>query len=99
AVPVWMTPAYLENLVTQVAIGGVYPALIKRKLLDDPQEAQRRQALYTRHLRTQLPLQALQHKMRGEAGIDERGYQYVNAVLQENTADRRLNGQEIVIRP
>ncbi|RON21817.1 hypothetical protein BK660_09560 [Pseudomonas brassicacearum] len=99
AVPVWMTPAYLENLVTQVDIGGVYPALIKRKLLDDPQEAQRRQALYTRHLRTQLPLQALQHKMRGEAGIDERGYQYVNAVLQENTADRRVNGQEIVIRP
>ncbi|MBF6040688.1 DUF4200 domain-containing protein [Pseudomonas sp. P154a] len=99
AVPVWMTPAYLEKLVTQVDIGGVYPTLIKQKLLDDPQEAQRRQVLYTRHLRTQLPLQALQHKMRGEAGIDERGYQYVNAVMQENAADRRVNGQEIVIRP
>ena len=98
-VPVWMTPAYLENLVTQVDIGAVYPALIKRKLLDDSQETARRQALYTRHLRTQLPLQALQHKMRGEAGIDERGYQYVNAALQQNAADRRVNGLEIVIRP
>lgn len=98
-VPVWMTPAYLENLVTQVDIGAVYPALIKRKLLDDSQETARRQALYTRHLRTQLPLQALQHKMRGEAGIDERGYQYVNAALQQNATDRRVNGQEIVIRP
>lgn len=98
-VPVWMTPAYLENLVTQVDIGAVYPALIKRKLLDDSQETVRRQALYTRHLRTQLPLQALQHKIRGEAGVDERGYQYVNAALQQNAADRRVNGQEIVIRP
>ncbi|EJM20835.1 hypothetical protein PMI21_00766 [Pseudomonas sp. GM18] len=99
AVPNWMTPAYLEKLVTQVDIGAVYPALIKRKLLEDPPETLRRQALYTRHLRIQLPLQALQHKMRGEAGIDERGYQYVTAALQENTADRRVNGQEIVIRP
>ncbi|PMY59863.1 dermonecrotic toxin domain-containing protein, partial [Pseudomonas sp. MPR-R3A] len=85
--------------VTQVNIGEVYPALIKRKLLDDPAETLRRQTLYTRHLRIQLPLQALQQKMRGEAGIDERGYQYVNAVMLENAADRRVNGQEIVIRP
>ncbi|PMV80817.1 MULTISPECIES: dermonecrotic toxin domain-containing protein [unclassified Pseudomonas] len=99
AVPIWMTPAYLEKLVTQVNIGEVYPALIKRKLLDDPAETLRRQTLYTRHLRIQLPLQALQQKMRGEAGIDERGYQYVNAVMLENAADRRVNGQEIVIRP
>jgi hypothetical protein len=99
AVPAWMTPAYLENLVTQVDIGAVYPALIKRKLLDDSRETLRRQALYTRHLRTQLPLQALQHKMRGEAGIDEQGYQYVNAVMQQSAADRRVNGQEIIIRP
>ncbi|MHC8397749.1 dermonecrotic toxin domain-containing protein [Pseudomonas sp. LB3P93] len=99
AVPAWMTPAYLEKLVLQVDIGAVYPALIKRKLLEEPQETMRRQALYTRHLRVQLPLQALQHKMRDEAGIDERGYQYVNAAMRENAADRRVNGQEIVIRP
>ncbi|WP_223480103.1 MULTISPECIES: dermonecrotic toxin domain-containing protein [unclassified Pseudomonas] len=98
-VPAWMTPAYLENLVTQVDIGAVYPALIKRKLLDDSRESLRRQTLYTRHLRTQLPLQALQHKMRGEAGIDEQGYQFVNAALQQSAADRRVNGHEIVIRP
>ncbi|WLG53902.1 dermonecrotic toxin domain-containing protein [Pseudomonas sp. FP1742] len=99
AVPSWMTAAYLEKLVTQVNIGAVYPALIKGKLLDDPRESLRRQDLYTRHLRIQLPLQALQHKMRGEAGINERGYQYVVAAMQENAADRVVNGQPIVIRP
>lgn len=98
-VPTWLSADYLERLVTQVDIGAVYPALIKSKLLDDPQESLRRQGLYTRHLRIQLSLQALQHKMRGEAGINECGYQYVVAALQENAADRVVNGQPIVIRP
>lgn len=99
AVPSWLTVAYLEKLVTQVNIGAVYPALIKDKLLDDPQESFRRQALYIRHLRIQLPLQALQHKMRGEARINESGYQYVVAAMQEKAAERVVNGQPIVIRP
>ncbi len=73
-VPTWLSADYLERLVTQVDIGAVYLALIKSKLLDDPQESLRRQGLYTRHLRIQLSLQAPQHKMRGEAGINECGY-------------------------
>ncbi|MHC8317037.1 dermonecrotic toxin domain-containing protein [Pseudomonas sp. LB3P31] len=99
SVPGWMTPAYLEQLVTQVDIGAVYPALIKRKLLDDSRETLRRQALYLRNLRVQLPLQALQHKMRGEFGIDERGYQYVIACMRESDSSRLVDGQEIIIRP
>ncbi|HEF4759167.1 TPA: hypothetical protein SAN82_001576 [Pseudomonas putida] len=99
ATPAWMTPAYLEQLVTQVNIGAAYPALVKRKLLTDPQETLRRQELYVRHLRAQLPLLALEYKIRGQAGIDERGYQYVVAVLQQNPADRFVDGQEIIIRP
>lgn len=99
ATPAWMTPAYLEQLVRQVNIGDTYPALIKQKLLSDPPEQSRRQDLYTRHLRIQLPLQALQCKIREQAGIDERGYQYVLAALQEKPADRYVDGQEIIIRP
>lgn len=99
ATPDWLTPAYLEQLVTQVNIGETYPALINLKLLTDAQETVRRQNLYSRHLRIQLPLQALQYKIRNQAGIDERGYQYVLAVMQENPADRYVDGQEIVIRP
>lgn len=99
SVPAWMTPAYLETLVTQVNIGATYPALIKRTLFKDAQETLRRQGLYARQLRIQLPLQTLQHRIRGEAGIDERGYRYVVAAMQQDAANRRVDGQEIVIRP
>jgi hypothetical protein len=98
-VPAWLTPAYLETLVTQVDIGQAYPALIKRQLMADPVQTQGRQALYTRHLRIQLPLQALQHKIRGEAGIDERGYRYIVAALQAKPAERFVDEQRIDIRP
>ena len=74
-------------------------ALIKRKLLTNTQDTSRRQGLYSRHLRIQLPLQALQRKIRGEDGLDERGYQYLLAAMQEDPAQRYVDGLEIVIRP
>lgn len=99
AAPEWMTPSYLEDLVTKVNIGETYPDLIKSKLLATATERLRRQNLYTSHLRIQLPLQALQLKVRGEAGIDEQGYRYAVAAMQEKAADRYVDGLEIVIRP
>lgn len=99
AVPDWMTAAYLETLVTTLNIGETYPALIKRQLLSDPAQTLERQALYVRHLRVQLPLQALQFKIRGERGIDERGYRYTAAAMLENPAERFVDEQKIVIRP
>ncbi|RON35411.1 dermonecrotic toxin domain-containing protein [Pseudomonas brassicacearum] len=99
SVPVWMTPTYLETLVTQVNIGATYPARIKSKLFHSMHETWRRQGLYSRQLRIQLPLQTLQHKIRGEAGIDERGYRYIVAAMQPDAANRHVDGQEIVIRP
>lgn len=97
--PAWMTAEYLEQLVSQVDIGQTYPALIKRKLLTNTQDTSRRQGLYSRHLRIQLPLQALQRKIRGEDGLDERGYQYLLAAMQEDPAQRYVDGLEIIIRP
>ncbi|MCM8741652.1 DUF6543 domain-containing protein [Pseudomonas koreensis] len=97
--PSWMTLAYLEALITSVDIGKTYPALIKDKLLDDPVESLRRQNLFTRHLQVELPLLALQQKIRGQDGIDELGYRYVAAVVQALEANRWVDGQEIVIRP
>jgi hypothetical protein len=100
AAPAWLTPAYLEELVTTVNIGQTYPNLIKNTLLADPNESLRRQNLYTSHLRLQLPLQALQLKIQGETdGVDEQGYRYVVAALQEKAADRYVDGLEMVIRP
>jgi hypothetical protein len=99
AAPPWMTPAYLEEVVSQVNIGQTYPGLIQSKLLNDSTESLRRQNLYVSHLRLQLPLQTLQLKVRGEAGIDDQGYRYVVAAMQEKAADRYVDGLEIVIRP
>ncbi|MHC8289870.1 dermonecrotic toxin domain-containing protein [Pseudomonas sp. XS1P51] len=99
AVPAWMTPAYLEELVTQVNIGETYPNLIKSKLLGHTEENSRRQKLYASQLRIQLPLMALQLKIRAEGGIDEHGYRYVVAATQENATDRYVDGLEIIIRP
>lgn len=97
--PVWLTVDYLESLISRVDIGNTYPALIKATLLDSPQEAARRQQLYTEHLRIQLPLLALQCKLRDEGAIDEQGYAYVKAVMQASPADRQVHGQPIIIRP
>lgn len=99
AVPAWMTPDYLKTAISTVDIGTAYPAWVKGKLLDDPLESLRRQRLYASNLRIQLPLQALQSKILGDHGIDERGYRYVVAVMNVLNADRWVEGQEIVIRP
>ncbi|MEB0048344.1 MULTISPECIES: dermonecrotic toxin domain-containing protein [unclassified Pseudomonas] len=97
--PAWLTVDYIEALIKRVNIGSTYPALIKAKLLDDPKEKARREALYTQHLRIQLPLLAMQCRIRNEAGIDERGYRYVVAVMQPDLSDHEVEGQIIVIRP
>jgi hypothetical protein len=99
AVPAWMTPDYLKAAISAVDIGAAYPEWVKGKLLDDPQESLRRQRLYASNLRIQLPLQALQSKILGKHGLDERGYRYVVAVMNSLKADRWVDGQEIVIRP
>lgn len=98
ALPDWLTVDYLEGLINRVDIGSTYPALIQRTLLGDPQESARRRALYVQHLRIQLPLLALQCKLRGEGDIDEQGYAYVKAVMQAESAERQVQGQRIVIR-
>ncbi|HEF4759163.1 TPA: hypothetical protein SAN82_001572 [Pseudomonas putida] len=97
--PAWLTVEYVEGLISKADIGSTYPALIKSLLLDDAKDSARRQTLYTQHLRIQLPLLALQCKIRGEAGIDARGYRYVVAVMETEMTDRVVEGQTIVMRP
>ncbi|SCX63051.1 hypothetical protein SAMN03159507_02630 [Pseudomonas sp. NFACC32-1] len=98
ALPGWMTIDYLEKVIGKIDIGRVYPELVKRKLLDDPQESSRRQNLYTSQLRVQLPMLALESKIRGACYIDERGYRYICALMEPEPADRKIDGQTIVIR-
>ena len=98
ALPEWMTADYVESLVTQIDIGRVYPNLIKTQLLDDPAESTRRESLYTAQLRIQLPLLALESKIRGLGDIDERGYRYVAALMEPKASERQVDGQSIVLR-
>lgn len=97
--PDWMTVDYLEALIVSVNIGQTYPTLIKNTLLDDPVECLRRQNLFARQLRVELPLLALQQKIRQQGGVDELGYRYVAAVVEVLDAHRWVDGEEIVIRP
>jgi hypothetical protein len=96
--PDWMTVAYVESLITQVDTGRVYPELIKQKLLDDPAESSRREKLYTSQLRIQLPMLALECKIRGLGHLDDRGYRYVAALMQPEEANRKVDGKTIVLR-
>ncbi|VVM87739.1 hypothetical protein PS662_02662 [Pseudomonas fluorescens] len=98
-VPAWMTPDYLEKLVTTVNIGATYPQMLKTRLLDNLTQARELKRLYTAQLPVELSLLALQHKIRGQAGLDEQGYRYVIAAFAATAPDRKVDGQEIVIRP
>ncbi|KRP60253.1 dermonecrotic toxin domain-containing protein [Pseudomonas orientalis] len=98
SIPAWLTVDYVQTLITRIDIGTTYPALIRSKLVDDPVESARRKALYGQYLRVELPMLALQNKIRQQAGIDERGYRYVAAVMQTQSSDRYVDGQAIVMR-
>ncbi|NWA23344.1 hypothetical protein HX866_00420 [Pseudomonas gingeri] len=97
--PEWLTPDYVRGLVTAVDIGKTYLDALRAKLIDDTDEALRREKLFTEQLRVQLPMAALELKIRGEANFDESGYRTVEALLQPEAAKRQVAGQEIVLRP
>ncbi|MGL5997048.1 MAG: dermonecrotic toxin domain-containing protein [Pseudomonas proteolytica] len=96
--PEWLSYRYLKQVIEDLDIGMHYPALIKQKLLDDPQQSKSRQTLYAMHLRVQLPLLALQWKIQHKHGIDGQGARYVAAAMQVEPHERKVDGQEIVIR-
>lgn len=96
--PRWLTYRYLQETIESIDIGKHYPALIKRLLLDDPIQSRTRQLLYTSHLCVQLPLLALQLKIRQQNGVDDLGYRYVAAAVQAPGHGRQVDEQESVIR-
>ncbi|MGE6386985.1 dermonecrotic toxin domain-containing protein [Pseudomonas sp. NPDC078416] len=79
--PEWFTADYLRLLVCKVDIGRNYPALVERVLVSDSRESVRRQALYIDQLRVQLPLQALEQKIRGAAHFCTTAYGLVAALM------------------
>ncbi|MBC3420616.1 DUF6543 domain-containing protein [Pseudomonas sp. RW3S2] len=64
-VPAWFDESYLRALITQADIAKHYPQMLRAKLLEDPQAAQRRTALLRKQLRSQLPLLVMDLNLRG----------------------------------
>jgi len=95
----WLTPMYIRLLIVRVNIGGTYPQLIRRLLLDDTAEALRREGLYVEQLRASLPLLALEMKLQGQGGLTDWGHRCVAALMQPLAELRVLHGQPVYICP
>ncbi|OCR23670.1 hypothetical protein AFK24_17835 [Pseudomonas syringae] len=95
--PDWMTAGYLQQLVARADIGQVYPDLLKRYLVTDMAQAQRRERLFADQLRVQLPLLALELKIKGQLSLA--GWQTVEAVMKPRVAERTVGARPIVLRP
>ncbi|MDR9875151.1 hypothetical protein RJC98_08160 [Pseudomonas allii] len=89
----------LKDLISKVDIGRHYPALLNQQLLSDTDQARERAALFCEQVPTQLVMQALELKLKGQAGISTKGYQFVEAIAQPGVSARRVDGQEITVRP
>ncbi|NVZ26441.1 hypothetical protein HX881_12865 [Pseudomonas gingeri] len=97
--PDWMTADYLVELVTAVDIGAGYPAYLRQRLLGDSRYAVIRQQRFSRQVQAQLPLAALELKLRGEQGITGQGCRWVTAMLALDAHERQVDGVPIVLRP
>lgn len=95
AVPAWLDADYLTQMASNVDIGATYPRLIRDNLIDQPQQAALQQDFYIKQLHALLPMIALECKIRGIGGLDERGCRYVREWLKP-TPDQ-LN--PVYIRP
>lgn len=95
----WMTPAYIKSLIQRVNVGGNYPALIKRLLIDDLPEAQRREMLFTDQLRAALPIRALEMMLNKQGAMTSWGYRCVAALMQLDPSARLLEGKSVDIYP
>ncbi|WP_248730554.1 DUF6543 domain-containing protein [Pseudomonas sp. MWU13-2517] len=92
-------PQMLKDLITTIDIGKHYPALLDQHLLSDTDEARARAHLFIEQVPLQLTMQALELKLKGEAGITHTGYRFVEAVTRPGTGPREVDGQAITLRP
>ncbi|MHA6194134.1 dermonecrotic toxin domain-containing protein [Pseudomonas wadenswilerensis] len=92
--PQWLTVDYLKALVTRLDVGGRYPAVLQRMLLDDGNERVPRQQRFIRQLREQLPLLALEMSMRDPATLSAESLARVDRLFRP-----ALTFSEAVLRP
>ncbi|AZE82513.1 hypothetical protein C4J98_1084 [Pseudomonas orientalis] len=97
--PTWLTYELLRDCVEKADVGQAYPDLLKKKLLEDTGESTRRLQLFTRLLRVQLPMRALELNIKGEHGLTLDGFKRVQAALQAGAAERQVQGQVMALWP
>lgn len=101
ALPAWLTPDFITRtggLIQQVDIGRTYPRYLQQELLDESSQAQAHQRIFAEQISAHLPLEALQNTLNQENGMTRQGLRRVEAVLQLNAEDRRIDGHLVVIR-
>jgi hypothetical protein len=92
-------PQMLKNLVSSVDIGSHYPQLLNRELQSDSPSARDRTARFIEQVPIQLAMQALELKLKGEAGITDLGYRFIEAVTHPGVGSKQVDGQAITVRP
>lgn len=93
--PEWLTVDFVKQLVQAVDIGRVYPSLLRRSLVTESGEVEGRRQLFCDQLRVQLPLKALEQKLRGQGGLSTVGCRLVEALMPLRT----VTEQAVVLRP
>lgn len=96
--PDWFTADYARQLVDELDVGSQYIALIKRLLIDEPDEVARRKTLFKSQLSVQLPLFALEKLIKGEAGFTQQGWNIVNGLMRPDAHDT-LEKSDLCVRP
>lgn len=95
--PSWADETGIRILVTRTDAGGGYLALLKQKLLLDPVESTRRQALFDSQLQCQLPMLALENSIRGLCGFSRLGWKYVAGIM-EAAGNTEIEGVSVAIQ-
>ncbi|MCQ3030866.1 hypothetical protein NLO88_09355 [Pseudomonas syringae] len=96
--PDWLTVGYAKHLVQAVNVGQTYPELLRRLLITDANEADRRRLLFCNQLRIQLPLKALEQKLKREGAISDAGCRLIAALLNDLWPMREEDEQSVVLR-
>ncbi|MEO6680865.1 MAG: DUF6543 domain-containing protein [Pseudomonas sp.] len=99
ACPSWLTVAYLTQMAQQVNVGKAYPALLKKKLIEDETQALLQQKRYVSLLPDLLKLKALECKLQNEGGVDGTGYGYICELMDRAQGRTHRVSHDIVIRP
>ncbi|WP_434573621.1 dermonecrotic toxin domain-containing protein [Pseudomonas sp. Z3-8] len=97
--PEWLTPDYITRqggLIEQVDIGATYPKYLQQKLFDDLPTL--RQQRFADQVPAELLLEALKQKLDHEPGITRQGLDLLEAVLQPDVDDQKVDGRPVVIR-